>query len=492
MAKGRVFLTVALALGAVGLAQPVHGPVNPSRSGPRVEAHFLNVVAAEFIDRNRSGDASAGDEVVLWLRRPLAPKRSVRLEDLALVDAGDDWGSGASCRFGPSGDRDEVRVLLGEAPHLRLYGTYRPGTGGTTVSQVRSTVGPVPILVRPSDRQAFVGDRFPDSGDLRVYYGQLHAHTGFSDGEMEPADAFRMARQWGLDFFAVTDHLEQLTEDTWRRSRAAADAAEAPGSFVALAGYEWGGFATVHGWMNHVNVVGSDRLLGVMDTLSLGRLYDGILHLPGERVVGQFNHPGMKRPVVGGNNWNDFEYHADADLRMKLVTVDTNDPTAEDNRETTGLIPALDRGWHVAPKGEEDNHHASWGRSRRRTGLWIPALTRPEVLSGLLRMATFYTDDPDARIKLRADGRWLMGSTVYGGGVHRLELEVDHRKRVAVVSRVELVSRGGAVVASRPGGPTPLRLAFDVNPETDAYYFARVLLEDPDLRLISAPIFVDR
>jgi hypothetical protein len=481
-----------LAILASSIAQIAHAPQFRVRLGSRPEPEALHVVSAEFLDLDGSGDASAGDEVVLRLRRPLGPKRSIRLEDLALVAVDDDWGSGASWRFGPSGERDEIRVRLGGEPELRLYGTYRPGTAGRMVSQVRSTTGSIPILVRASDRKAFVGDRFPDSLELRPYYGQLHSHTGFSDGQLEPADAFRMAREWGLDFFAVTDHLEQLTPGTWRRGRAAADLAESPGSFVALYGYEWGGFATLHGWMNHVNLAGADDLLDVMGTLSLRRLYGDILRLPGAYVVGQFNHPGMQKPLIGGNNWNAFEYHDDADLRMKLITVETSLPMAEDHRETVGMIPALDRGWHLAPKGEEDNHRADWAHTRKRTGLWIPALTRQDVLSGLLRMATFYTDDPDARVKLRADGQWLMGSTVYGSGPHLLELEVDHRSRVARVTRVELVSQGGVVVASTSGGTTPLRVAFDVNPETDTYYFARVLLEDPNVRLISAPIFIDR
>jgi hypothetical protein len=127
-----------------------------------------------------------------------------------------------------------------------------------------------------------------------------------------------------------------------------------------------------------------------------------------------------------------------------------------------------------------------------RTGLWLPALTREAVLAGLLRMAAFYTDDPRASVKLVADGRWLMGSTVYGAGPHRLEVEVLHRGRIAAVSRVEIVTRGGAVLSAHSGGTTPLRVSFDVAPEGDAYFFARVVLEDEAVRLLSAPIFVDR
>src|SRR6185295_1604531 len=107
-------------------------------------------------------------------------------------------------------------------------------------------------------------------------------------------------------------------------------------------------------------------------------------------------------------NWDGFAYSAAADRRMKQIMVATRSPSVEDNRETMGYIPALDQGWHLSPKGEEDNHTASWGRTRVRTGLWLDALTRDAVLAALTHMASFYTDDPDASVKLVADGRWLM------------------------------------------------------------------------------------
>jgi hypothetical protein len=480
----------AAALVMSGRAHPV--PVRHRSHPPLGPGKLLHLVAAEFRDEDGSGDASPGDEVVLQLRHPLAPDRTARLEDVPLVSDDDRWGDGASLSVGEAGGNDEIGVTLGDDPSLRLYGTYRPGTAGSTVARVRGRRGAVPILVRPADRRFFVGDRFADSPGLRPYFGQLHSHTGFSDGVLEPRDAFEMARTWGLDFFAVTDHLEQLTADTWARGRAEADAADRPGSFVALYGYEWGGFPTLGGWMNHVNVIGTTERLGLPGTLWLRGLYDELLALPGPCVVGGFNHPGTTRLRTGRNDWDDFEYHPDADLRMTLIMVDTGGPDTDDNRETAGMIPALDRGWHLGPKGEEDNHHADWGRSRVRTGLWIPELTRQQVLCGLRRMATFYTDDPGAGLKLTADDRWLMGSTLYGDGAHELEVEVTHRSRVATVTRVELVSRGGAVVASRPGGRTPFRVSFTVHPDSDTYFFARVLLEHANVRMVSAPIFMDR
>jgi hypothetical protein len=484
-------LQIAIGLVAVTLAtrtgmEDELGPARATTAWP-----LVGVASAALDDRDASGTASAGDVVVLGLRRPLAPGRAPEAGDVLLVQAAEHWGRDAHL-LAHAPDERELRLVLGQEPALRLYGTYAPGAVGRSVAQIRSSKGPVPVLVQAGQRRAFVGDAFPDSPGLRAFKGQLHAHTGFSDGELAPADAFAAARGWGLHFFAVTDHLEQLTADEWRQGRAAADAAEAPGAFVALYGFELGGFPTLRGWMNHVNVVGTDRLPGVWSTVGLNRLYDGILRLPGPDVVAQFNHPGMQKHVLGRNNWNDFAYDARADLRMKLVTVETRSATRENHREEVGYVPALEHGWHVGPKAEEDNHRADWARSPRRTGVWLPELTRAHLLAGLTRMATFYTDDPNASLKLSADGQWLMGSTLHGPGPHALEVTVEHTTRSALVTRAELVGPGGVVIPGEANARTPFHVRFEVDPEGDAYYFARVTLEDADTRLLSAPIFFDR
>jgi hypothetical protein len=201
----------------------------------------------------------------------------------------------------------------------------------------------------------------------------------------------------------------------------------------------------------------------------------------------------MVKGWLGRNNWNDFAYDAAADLRMKLVMVETKSDNDENNREEAGYVPALDRGWHVAPKGEEDNHIANWGHSRRRTGVWLSELAPDAVLAGLGRMATFYTDDPEASLKLTGDGEWLMGSTLYGPGPHRLTVSVAHTgSRIVQVTGVEIVSLGGSVVARHAGGRVPFAADFTVDPPHDAYFFARVMLDTPETRMISGPLFVDR
>src|SRR5262249_2441051 len=161
----------------VGLAGRAGEEARPRLRRPEA-ARSLRIDSAELWDLDHSGSASAGDEVVLALHRP---RPNVKLEDLELVGPFDDWGTGA--RVVAPGDKPEIRVVLGTAPTLSVRDTYRPGTRVATPAQVRTATGSVPILIRSADRTTFVGDRFPDSEALRPYYGQLHAHTGLSDGE---------------------------------------------------------------------------------------------------------------------------------------------------------------------------------------------------------------------------------------------------------------------------------------------------------------------
>lgn len=53
-----------------------------------------------------------------------------------------------------------------------------------------------------------------------LYYANLHAHTGYSDGARAPRDAFRYARDTaGIDIQATTDHAEFLKTGQWQDTR---------------------------------------------------------------------------------------------------------------------------------------------------------------------------------------------------------------------------------------------------------------------------------
>jgi hypothetical protein len=71
------------------------------------------------------------------------------------------------------------------------------------------------------------------------FWGDLHAHTSYSDGVLTPKDAYQYARDRSkLDFFAVTDHSQCLTFDEYADVIAQANRCNAPGKFVTLYGAE--------------------------------------------------------------------------------------------------------------------------------------------------------------------------------------------------------------------------------------------------------------
>ena len=108
-------------------------------------------------------------------------------------------------------------------------------------------------------------------GHLNVYFGNLHAHTSYSDGVEEPSDAYRHARDaGGLDFMAITEHNHssagQIANDHSLYSGSDADSListanrfTVDGEFVALYGQEYSSISRG----NHVNVLDVPRVIDV-------------------------------------------------------------------------------------------------------------------------------------------------------------------------------------------------------------------------------------
>jgi hypothetical protein len=47
----------------------------------------------------------------------------------------------------------------------------------------------------------------------QVFFGLMHGHTSFSDGSRNPDEAFETAREAGLDFMAITEHIDDYDQD---------------------------------------------------------------------------------------------------------------------------------------------------------------------------------------------------------------------------------------------------------------------------------------
>lgn len=314
-----------------------------------------------------------------------------------------------------------------------------------------------------------------------VYFGNLHAHTSYSDGRGIPADAYAKAREAGLDFFAVSEHNHDQADgkgdardgiviarrpDLYSGGPAAlrqtAERLNQDGRFVAIYGQE---FSTISSG-NHMNVFEVPDVLrsanGRFDLLVTEMR--GLRDSTGQVPFGQFNHPRIQargdkdygRDDFGGS---DSEWVATMDPLVSLIEV-LNAPALTDgtgfraDRNEAEYFRYLNLGFHVSPSAGHDNHYRNWGVSTdARVAVVAPSLTKANVLAALRAGHTYATEDKNLRIIFRANGA-LGGDRVAPpgpGSELRLTVQLKDDDEPAARYRIDVFQdRPGGDPASRP------------------------------------------
>ncbi len=270
------------------------------------------------------------------------------------------------------------------------------------------------------------------SEGMKHYFGNLHSHTAYSDGTGTPAQGYAWARDTaGFDFYAVTDHSEDLTEEEWSDTGLQADAFDQPGRFVALRGFEW--THPVHG---HFCVLGTGIFTDVNETPDLGSFYAWI---DAEDAIAQFNHPARFETHFDG-----FSYRREVADNVCLYETG-NGPSGNNTGVHLERYPlALDQGWRLAPADNQDNH--SLNAFSHRTVVVSPGLSREEILDAIRERRVYSSDDPNLRVVFKQGEHW-MGSVAYACGERvRFDVAAEDDENIA---RLELITAGGAVAAKK-------------------------------------------
>jgi len=332
-----------------------------------------------------------------------------------------------------------------------------------------------------------------------LYFGDLHSHTSYSDGEGTPDEAFTAARSAGADFMAITDHHYLLLDWEWADILRSADDHTVGGEFVAMAGYEY----FLPG-INEINVYGTANMppdAGLIpqayyqgDRMTGGSffpwIYDWIAEEPG--AIGQWNHPlSYGCPVCWDYYQFDFWTEARDDAMGMIECYNWG------NRESS-YIKALDAGWHMMPTATSDDHYGEWISGYEvRTVLLAPSLTREDLYDAMRSGRGYATQDSNLEIHYTLNGA-VMSSTLTAVDELTAEIRVVDSDDVAsdAITRVEIVSNGGVVAAFKDGDGS-CQLDWTVSlPLVDGYYFVRVFTESDELGLPgvtawTAPVWVD-
>lgn len=332
--------------------------------------------------------------------------------------------------------------------------------------------------------------------DWNLYFGQLHAHTDISNGAGSVEEAFQYASQVdGLDFFAVTDHSDSFDNADmgaidadgadisadWAAGKQAA-ASVTNGDFVGLFGFEmtWpedkqlGHISTFNtpGWQTR------DQADFENVPTALENYYKALASVPGS--VSQFNHPD----TVHGDFERFDHYSPQYDAAVSLLEVAGEDGVVD--CEYYDL--ALDKGWHVAPTNNQNNHDGQWGdASEARTVVLTKSLTEESLYAAMKDRRAYATQDSDLAIYYELNGT-VMGSIIPKSENAAVTVFLSDPTDEAIGS-VEVVTDGGAVLVSEYV-ETPSQVLELSASSGHSYYYLRITQPDGDVA-VTAPVWMD-
>ena len=332
--------------------------------------------------------------------------------------------------------------------------------------------------------------------DWNLYFGQLHAHTDISNGAGSVEEAFQYASQVdGLDFFAVTDHSDSFDNADmgaidadgadisadWAAGKQVA-ASVTNGDFVGLFGFEmtWpedkqlGHISTFNtpGWQTR------DQADFENVPTALENYYRALASVPGS--VSQFNHPD----TVHGDFERFDHYSPQYDAAVSLLEVAGEDGVVD--CEYYDL--ALDKGWHIAPTNNQNNHNGQWGdASDARTVVLAKDLTEEALYAAMKDRRVYATQDSDLAIYYELNGT-VMGSIIPKSESAAVTVFLSDPTDEAIGS-VEVVADGGEAIVRQWVETSTKMLELSV-PGGCSYYYLRVTQPDGDVA-VTAPVWVD-
>ena len=342
----------------------------------------------------------------------------------------------------------------------------------------------------------------------QLYFGQLHAHTNLSDGTGTVEQAFDHASKVeNLDFLAITDHSNSFDNDggvhlnsedakelssEWKEGREGAReiTARESGTFVGIYGFEmtWSGGAPGH--INTFNSEGFESRNYAPykkgDNYEVLQAYFDTLNENPE-TISQFNHPG---DTFG--DFMDFAlYDPVTDNQMTLIEVGNGEGAIG----SSGYFPsysyytrALDKGWHVAPTNNQDNHKGNWGDSNTaRSVVLATDLSEEAIYDAMKNYRVYATEDNDLSILYSLNGN-AMGSILPEQETVTIKADISDPTDTEGTTKVEVIVNGGQTLAEQTFEGGSATVEFSNLSTGYGYYYLRITQADKNIA-VTAPVW---
>lgn len=358
--------------------------------------------------------------------------------------------------------------------------------------------------------------------EYALYFGQLHSHTAqYSDGTGTLTQAFDYAKNSAknVDFLAVTDHSNYFdnssnlgdmldptkglktadgTKTLWQEALETT-ASYTDDTFVALYGYEmtWSG---QYGHINTFNTPGiesrNNSTYVVQNGPGLVAYYDRLVEVGewqkanGQSTnINQFNHPGS---TFG--TFEDFAHFSPAyDEYISLVEVGNGEGKVGGSMYWPSYqyyTMALDKGWHVAPTNNQDNHKGAWGDSNTcRDVIYTDTdnFTVEGVYDAMRDMHMYATEDDDLEIIYTLNGE-IMGSVLSLEDDDAIEIVVEYNDPTDRISTISVIGNGDVTVEKKSVNAKSGTWTVKLDANNYSYYYIRVDQSDSDIA-VTAPVW---
>ncbi|MDP6779856.1 MAG: CehA/McbA family metallohydrolase [Candidatus Latescibacteria bacterium] len=343
----------------------------------------------------------------------------------------------------------------------------------------------------------------------RLFWGDLHSQTYFSDGLRSPEELYTFARDEAfLDIFGLADHSECLTDRQWDYFTDVTNDFNEPGRFATLVGFEW----TKHD-PGHRNLYypGDRGPIARADDPVLGNLKE--LHKLA-RDHGALLVPHHSANVVMGVTWEEG-HDPEAERLVEIYSTWGNSerPAARGNprpirnlqgeKDGRHVQDALSLGYRMGLVGGGDIHDGRPGdemhtlqqkpegyRNLWRQGImgvWATELTRPAIFQALMERRTFATTNVRTYLRFSVDGA-CMGSEIAHTGPRKISVAAASEVPFA---RVEIVRNGEDIILDEPNERIVEAEFEDPSLLTKpAHYYARLTREDGEMAW-SSPVWVE-
>lgn len=376
--------------------------------------------------------------------------------------------------------------------------TWNDYSSAITLSALPATIQAYAVAVGMTDGPVSTYEFTERTGSYSLYFGQLHSHTTVSDGIGSLDDAYSHAKNTAnVDFLAVTDHSNSFDNASacsmadgsasaeWIEGHAAADR-YTDGGFVGIYGYEMT-WSNGTGHINTYNTPGFETRENQVYKNPDGLLqyYNVLKQFPDS--ISQFNHPGS----TFGDFADFVHYDLEIDKLISLIEVGNGEGAIR----SSGYFPsyeyytrALDKGWHLAPTNNQDNHKGLWGDANTaRSVVLADSLTREDIFDAMRDMRVYATEDNNLRINYTLNGEYM--GTVFAEKPDAVNIKVvledpDNE----ALGKVSVISNGGRVVASETLTSSKETLEFSLPPDY-SYYYIRVDEADHDIA-VTAPVWI--